>query len=134
MWDVIACCRRAGWCYTKLWPYQKLPVEQWALYFSPRIHLWNRMWVSKNKAINTVRNKVAARLCFHRGRAWQGACVAEGGMHCRGHAWYRACMAVGCAWRVDVHGRGEVCVAGGGACMGEGYCSGRYAPHWNAFL
>ena len=42
----------------------------------------------------------------------EGACVSEG-MHGSGHVWLTG---------ASVHGRRD------------GYCSGRYAPYWNAFL
>ena len=127
--DVIACCRRTGWCCTKLWPYQKSQVEQWALYLCPRIHLWNGMWVSKIKGSH---NYGPQRRCgMHgRGRAWQGACMAEGacmgrGMCGRGHAWWGgACVAGG------MHGRGHVWQ---GACMAGGMC-GRGHVWQGAFM
>ena len=95
-------------------------------------------------ATNLLQGYVFTGVCdsVHRGREWQGACVAEvcvelsgtcvgvcgacmaGGMHDKGRAWQGVCIAGGmhgrgCAWR----GRGHVWqgayVGGSGACMGD---------------
>ena len=65
-----------------------------------------------------------------------GACMAKGGVHGKeGCVWQRrACMAGG------MHGGGRHVRQGGvwhrGIMRGrrDGYCSGRYASYWNAFL
>ena len=52
-------------------------------------------------------------------------CVAREGMHSRGHAWQGGMQgkgSIGGSVEEGVHGRRD------------GYCSGRYASYWNAFL
>ena len=52
----------------------------------------------------------------------KGACVVKGrGMCGRGHEWQKVMKAGGYVARVH-------------AWQGDGYCSGRYASYWNAFL
>ena len=83
--------------------------------------------------IITVRNVVAARLCFHR-RLW--FCSQRGeGVRGRGCAWQGACMAGGMHGG-GMHGRGGgACVCSGGMHgRSNGHCSGQYASYWNAFL
>ena len=59
-----------------------------------------------------------------------GACMVGGGacMVGEGHAWLGVCMAEGM-----LGGRG-LCGSGGVRVRRHGYCSGRYASYWNAFL
>ena len=114
------------------------------------------------RTVVTVRNVVAAGLCFHRrlwfgsqggaymagGCAWWGACVVAGGVHSRGmctaggHAWQRdvcmmggVCMAEGaCMADGGMYGKGGVHGMGGMCGRRDGHCSGQYASYWNAFL
>ena len=93
-----------------------------------------------NKAVLiTTRNEVGARLYFHR-RVWfwsQGGCLVREG------AWSRGCMVPGgCIVLGGVWSRAGECMVQGGLVWGvlvetlpgDGYCCGRYASYWNAFL
>ena len=89
------------------------------------IHVFSRLRYRCKKSQLCVGERTGACLV-------KGGMRDEGGMHGKGGVCGKGGMRGeggmhGKGWQGDMHG-------GGDACKRDGYCSGRYASYWNAFL